>query len=142
MPSVLVDTGIWYALFDPKDRTVTSAVLDQLQERIEPHTVIVPWPIVYETLRSSFVKNRLALGQFEQRLKSPRIEFIDDFPYRDSAFLLSLNSSLRGGRPLSMVDCILRIILDDTDVKISYLATFNVRDFVDVCANRNVELWP
>jgi len=141
MPSVLVDTGVWYALSDPTDRIVRGEVIDALQARIEVHAVIVPWPIAYETLRTSFVRNRLALERFEQALKSPRVILVDDSPYRHDALALSIESSLRGRRPLSMVDCLMRILLDDSDVKIRYLATFNVRDFVDICTRRRIELW-
>jgi predicted nucleic acid-binding protein len=139
--SVLVDTGVWYALSDPTDRTVTQGVLDDIQARIEPHSVIVPWPIAYETLRTSFVRKRFALERFEQKLKSPRVTLIDDSPYRDDALALSFDSSLRGRRPLSMVDCVMRILLDDINVRIPYLATFNARDFADVCMHRRIELW-
>ena len=66
MPSVLVDTGVWYALSDPNDRVAREVDLDALQARIEVHTVVVPWPIAYETLRTSFVRKRFALERFEQ----------------------------------------------------------------------------
>lgn len=141
MASVLVDTGVWYALSDPTDRIVSEAVVDAIQARIEVHSVVVPWPIAYETLRTSFVRKRLALERFEQKLKSPRVILIDDSPYREDALELSIESSLRGQRPLSMVDCLMRILLDDINVNIHYLATFNARDFVDVCTRRRIELW-
>ena len=64
MASVLVDTGVWYALFDPTDRIASEEVVDALQARIEVHSVVVPWPIAYETLRTSFVRKRLALERF------------------------------------------------------------------------------
>ncbi len=141
MASVLVDTGVWYALSDPTDRIVSEEVVDAIQARIEVHSVVVPWPIAYETLRTSFVRKRLALERFEQKLKSPRVILIDDSPYREDALELSIESSLRGQRPLSMVDCLMRILLDDINVNIHYLATFNARDFVDVCTRRRIELW-
>jgi hypothetical protein len=96
MASVLVDTGVWYALSDPNDRVAREVDLDALQARIEVHTIVIPWPIAYETLRTSFVRKRFALERFEQVLKSPRVIFIDDAPYRDDALEISLKSSLRG----------------------------------------------
>ena len=53
---------------------------------------------------------------------------------------LALESSLKGRRPLSMVDCLIRLLLDDANTRIDYLATFNVRDFGDVCRNNGVEI--
>jgi len=141
MASVLVDTGVWYALSDPNDRVAREVDLDALQARIEVHTIVIPWPIAYETLRTSFVRKRFALERFEQVLKSPRVIFIDDAPYRDDALKSRSNHRSGGHRPLSMVDCLMRILLDDINVKIRYLATFNARDFVDVCTRRRIELW-
>lgn len=135
MASVLVDTGVWYALSDPNDSVAREVDLDALQARIEVHTIVIPWPIAYETLRTRFVRKRFALERFEQALKSPRVIFIDDAPYRDDALAISIDSSLRGHRPLSMVDCLMRILLDDINVNIRYLVTFNARDFVDVCTS-------
>lgn len=140
MRSVLVDTGVWYAIFDPRDRPNDREAVRLLSDRIETLPVVVPWPIAYETLRTRFVRNRLALELFERRLRSPNTAFIDDAPYRDDALALSFKSSLHGNRPLSMVDCIVRIILDEANTKIRYLATYNVGDFVDICARRNIEL--
>jgi hypothetical protein len=112
-----------------------------LESRIEALSVVIPWPIAYETLRTRFVRNRQGLERFEQRLKSPKIKLVDDAPYREDALALSIESSLRGHRPLSMVDCVIRILLDDANVKIRYLATYNAADFADVCARRSIELW-
>lgn len=132
----LVDTGIWIAMFDPRD---------QHRERIEEITgyldichLILPWPTLYETLRTRLVRNRCALKSFEVYLKRPRISFLDDEPYREQAIELCFSSTLRTDRPLSMVDCLIRLILEDINVKVSYLATFNDADFIDICQKRQV----
>ena len=141
MPRILVDTGVWYALCDDGDRTASPEFLASLPNRIAPHSVVVPWPVAYETLRTSFVRKRASLVRFEQLLRSPRVEFFDDDPYRRDALELAIHSSLNRKRPLSMVDCLLRLLMDDIGVKISYLITFNVGDFADVCARRRIEIW-
>lgn len=141
MASILVDTGIWYSLCDARDNAASREVIDDLYRRVKVHKIIVPWPIVYEVLRTRFVRNRLALERFEQELKSSGIVIVDDTPYRDDAYALSLVSSLQRQRPLSMVDCVLRLLMDDVNTKISYLATFNHGDFADVCKARRIELW-
>lgn len=140
MTSVVVDTGVWYALCDPSDRVASDETLELIESRLDTLSVIVPWPIAYETLRTKFVRKRVALEQFERKLKSPQVTLVDDSPYREDAFALSIESSLRGHRPLSMVDCVIRMLLDDTNVRIRYLATFNVGDFADVCAKRQIEV--
>ena len=138
MDSVLVDTGVWYALFDSRDNNYRQA--EETAERLNILNVVIPWPTAYETLRTRFVKNAVALRQFERFLKSPNIQFLEDEGYRASALQLSLDSSLRKARPLSMVDCLIRLILDDANMRIRYLATFNARDFYDVCARKGIEI--
>ena len=141
MASILVDTGVWYALCDSRDRTVSQEVIDDLYARVKAHSIIMPWPIAYETLRTRFVHNRLALERFEREMRSQRINQVDDAPYRQDALALSIESSLRRRRPLSMVDCVLRLLIDDVSTKIRYVVTFNQPDFVDVCRRRQIELW-
>ena len=142
MPTILVDTGVWIALCDPSDTAVPPQVAHALEQRIVQHRVTVPWPIAYETLRSRFVKKPIALKNFERELSSPRVVKIDDGTYREEALALSFESSLRKRRPLAMVDCMLRLVLEDPNTNVQYLATFNVRDFYDVCARKRIEIWP
>lgn len=44
------------------------------------------------------------------------------------------------GNNKSLVDNIIRLMLDDDTLRIDGLITFNARDFYDVCAIRNIEL--
>ena len=141
MVNVLVDTGAWYALCDPRDTTVPRSTIEDIYRRLEVYRVILPWPIAYETLRTSFVKNRLALERFEHEAKKLNIDLFDDRSYRERAYQLVFESGLRRGRPLSMVDCLLRLLIEDDHVRIDGMITFNLRDFVDVCRKRRIELW-
>lgn len=142
MATVLVDTCVWYAIFDPRDRANDRAGVDALAERIQSMTAVIPWPITYETICSKFAKNRLALEGFERLLKSSRVCIIDDSAYRQAALDHAFDSSLRNNRPLSLTDCLLRVVLDSSDTRINYLATYNARDFYDVCAQRQIQLLP
>jgi predicted nucleic acid-binding protein len=138
MDYVLADTGVWYAMFDNRDPHYEEA-----KEKLEWLTVfplVLPWPILYETLRTRFVRNKAALTQFNRFLKTPNIIYLDDSAYREDAFELAVESSLRKARPFSMTDCLIRLILDDINVKIDYFATFNLPDFIDVCQKRRVEI--
>ncbi len=138
MPYVLPDTGVWYALCDSKDSYHL-----KVQEKagyLERHHVVLPWPVVYETLCTRFVRNTRALARFLRYLERPRITYLDDSPYARSAFELSLESSLGRSRPLSMVDCAIRLMLDDVNVKIDYFMTFNPGDFADLCQRRRIAL--
>ena len=142
MSTVLVDTCVWYAIFDSRDRPNERVAVSALAEQIQSMTAVIPWPIIYETLCTRFAKNRLALEGFERLLKSSRVSLLDDAPYRDAALEHSFSSSLRANRPLSLTDCLLRVILSDPETRIRYLATYNARDFHDVCARRRVQMLP
>ncbi len=138
MEYALADTGMWYGIFDSRDQRYNEA--QSKVEFFDLFTIVIPWPTVYETLRTRFVRNRSGLQLFEIFLKTHRIEYIDDDIYKNKALDLSIESSLRKGRPLSMVDCLLRLIIDDPNVKIDYLLTFNRSDFIDACRKNRVEI--
>ena len=136
---ILVDTGVWYAMFATRDNN--SKDLNGKAEYLEsPFTVIVPWPTIYETLRTKFVKDRKGLDLFEKYLKKPHVTFLDADRYREMAFDLAFDLSLRQDRPMSMVDCLLRLIIDDAEVPVDGLITFNERDFYDICSSHNVSM--
>ncbi len=78
----------------------------------------------------------------ERRLKSTKLEWVDDGPYRASALEFTFQAALREGRALSMVDCLIRLMLDDLNLRINYLATWNERDFEDVCQPRGIVILP
>jgi predicted nucleic acid-binding protein len=134
----LADTGLWYAMFDRRDQH--HSVAKEKAEVLELFHVVLPWPTLYETLRTRFVRNSIALGQFERFLKRPNVTYLDDSSFREAAFEIALESSLRQGRPLSMVDCLIRLLLEDVNTRISYLATLNERDFADVCRKKGIEI--
>lgn len=140
MEKALIDTGVWYGVFDNRDARYIKEETKEKSEYFDLIEIILPWPTIYEALRTRFVKNKPALQQFEKFLKAPNVIFLDDTEYRDYALDISLETSLRRGRPLSMVDCLLRLIIEDTNVKIKYLMTFNTRDFEDVCKKNRVEI--
>ncbi len=137
MEYVLADTGVWYGIFDNRDSRYNEA--QSKLEYFELFRIIIPWPTAYETLRTRFVRNKPALKQFDSFLKTHQIIYLDDSVYRDDAFEFAIESSLRG-RPLSMVDCLLRLIIDDPGTKIDYLLTFNKPDFTDICKKNRIEI--
>ena len=136
MEYTLVDTGIWMAMFNPRDQHRER--IEEITEYLDICHLILPWPTLYETLRTRLVRNHCALQSFEVYLKRPRISFLDDEPYREQALELCFSSTLRTYRPISMVDCLIRLILEDINVKVSFLATFNDTDFIDICQKRQV----
>jgi predicted nucleic acid-binding protein len=140
VPNILVDTGFWFALFERTDSYHAQA--EEKSAYLWPLNIVIAWPVLYETLNTRFVhtRNHLALRQFQTVLKRPGAVLLDDAPYRQNALELAFASSLKRSRALSLTDCVLRLMLDDTDTRIDFLATFNIRDFADVCRKRGVRL--
>ncbi len=138
MRYALVDTGVWYAMFARDDSYVGS--VDRKVQALDGCQLVVPWPTMYETLRTKFVKKTLALKQLKDYLARPHVERLDDTRYREDAMKLTFSSALTQHRPLSMIDCLIRLIMEDKNVKIDLLATFNERDFADVCRKQKIEM--
>lgn len=133
---LLVDSGFWLALYDSTDPYHTLALKNG--DLVEDLPLIVPWPVLYETVNTRMVK-RAAFVSFERVLKRNSTWLLDDSPYRegclDDAFSF-------GGRALSLVDLVIRRMLEDTNLRIDGLLTFNLKDFADVCSSRRIEIMP
>jgi predicted nucleic acid-binding protein len=132
----LVDTGFWYALLDERDSY--HSVAKAKTEGLFRLTYLVPWPVMYETLCTRFVRRPHVVRTFETLLKRPNAIQVDDCKYRDEALSLTLNDNRARG--ISLVDNVLRMLLEDRSIVIGALYTFNQRDFADICRHRGVVL--
>jgi predicted nucleic acid-binding protein len=134
----LADTGFWFAICDPHDPHHPDS--GQYEDYLELVTIVIPWPSMYETLNSRFVKRSHVFSRFESCLKKCAIEYVDDHPYRNPAYEQTMSFARIGKRPFSLVDMIIRFMLDDDNLKKRYLLTFNKEDFRDVCFSKRVEM--
>jgi predicted nucleic acid-binding protein len=134
----LVDSGYWYALLDERDPHHSKAAV--MAESLLRFKYLIPWPVMYETLCTRFVRRPLAVRQFESFLKRPNAVTVDDARYRDAALAAALDTAKPHPNMLSAVDCVLRLILDDPAVRVRCMFTFNPGDFQDVCFRRRVEI--
>src|SRR5437879_1348955 len=100
--TLLVDTGAWLALFDPTETHHKS--INDLADLIDDVHLVMPWPVIYETLRTRFVRRPAWVAAFTQRLSKPSVTFIDDADYLKDAYSLTIESSIKNKRDLSMVD--------------------------------------
>ena len=73
-------------------------------------------------------------------VNSKRCEIIHDEAYKQEALNLSFSYILDSKRRLSLVDTVIRLMLDDINLKIDAVITFNVGDFSDVCQKKSIEL--
>ena len=136
--TVLVDTGFWIALFDPRDQHHQEA--GAKEDYLERLALVLPWPTVYETVRTRLVRRPDWVLSLDRRLKKPNVELIDDREYREDAYLYAVQYSTRRRRPISMVDMLCRLVIEDPCVRVDYVLTTNAPDFADVCRSCGVEL--
>ena len=135
---ILVDTGFWYAVFNQKDchKLEAELLLNKYFDKPE-YEIVVPFPTMYELLRTKFVKNKEALEEIRLMFLSGRITRLDDDVYRSDALDLTLREPKRN---ISLVDNIIRLMLDDRSVGAKGLITFNVGDFQDVCQKNRIDI--
>jgi len=137
---LLVDTGAWIAFFDARD--VGHKEVIELSDFLEEAELVIPWPVLYETLRTRFVRRPEWMAQLNARLKKRNVVFVDDAPYRADAYDLTVKSATVGRRHISMVDMVCRLIIADPGITIDCLITVNKGDFIDVCVRRSVDILP
>ncbi len=139
MKYALTDTGFWFALFNDRDRHHTEAV--NIHERIQFQTrILIPWPILYETLRTQFVEKSEPLRKFRNIVTNPNVERIDDSPYREDALNTTLRKQCRFPK-MSMVDCLLYLMMQSGEFRIVHFATFDSgRHFGQICAKKGIEI--
>ncbi|QWT20679.1 type II toxin-antitoxin system VapC family toxin [Bacillus sp. NP157] len=134
---VLVDTGFWIALLTKGDRHHTTALI--LEEDLATHHLLIPWPTLFEFVDTRLARNASDGERLRKILKRDGNELINDLPYRDSSLDFTLGNR---GHTFSLVDHILRSIMEDPEVRIDGFVGFNHGDFHDVCARRNIEMLP
>ena len=137
--SLLVDTGFFFALYDEREDRHADAL--KMQEWLEALVVVMPWPVLYETMNTRFARRRDIMTRFDALVSSRDTLLVDDSSYRSRAYGQAVASSQRG-EPVSLVDAILQAIIGDVNIPIAAMLTFNRRDFAAVCAQHSVELLP
>ena len=136
----IVDAGFWIALFDPTDKHHARAELmaDQLLKR----SILFPWPLLYEVLRTRFVRRPGWVKPFYEYVESLSNRLVDDSRYRTDALREVRHWSVHRARPISLVDMIIRMMLEDSHMAVTHLITFNARDFSDACIKNGVQIEP
>ena len=137
---VLIDTGCWLAWLDPKDPY--HSVISGPFQKLDDITIVLPWPIIYETLRTQILKRSRMLDAFDRVAKAKNTEIVDDSPYRERAFRHALDMRFIQKRAISMVDAMCRLFVDNPDIRLDAVWTMNQADFLDVCMPRGIEIEP
>jgi predicted nucleic acid-binding protein len=150
MSDICVDTGFLLGLYVESDQYHEPAQRC-FSDYFESTTnrLIVPWPILYETISTRLSRNWSAMTLLEQDwkrlLRQERLELFSDSPFRDGAIdecFDELAKPRPHARNLSLVDRVIRRMLSDTNLRLEALITFNPGDFVDVCRKFNRTILP
>ncbi len=134
--NIVADSGFWFALFNERDRHHDDAL--RIEANLEQLNLLIPWPTLYETINTRFVRRMECREGLRRYLEKPSTIRIDDAPYKENAISTVIDP--RSKREFSAVDYIIRNILEDPDVKTDALITFNEGDFFDVCYGNNIEI--
>jgi len=136
---VLTDSCYWLGLLDPADQHHYRSL--SIANLLKNHTLIFPWPCLYETVSTHLARSRNRTLLLEQFINEPGVTFLHDELYKTNALFQVFEYSRVMGYTFSLTDSVLREIIKDANVKIDYLVTFNHRDFHDVCAQRQIEIF-
>lgn len=140
--NILVDSCFWFAYWETrqKDQYMESAkrIYDICFDKYQ-YNIIIPFPSLYETVNTKLLrdKNKTMADWFLKKLASDTkyLKVFDD-KYREAA----LAETTKNPRRISLVDSILRLMMQDSELHIRALITFNTGDFVDICKQYNIEI--
>ncbi|KJV27440.1 hypothetical protein [Luteibacter yeojuensis] len=133
--SIVADSGFWFGLFNARDQFHERACI--IEPLIEHRVLVVPWPSLYEALNTRLMRNRSWRARMHAFVKRPSTVLLDDAVYKQS----SLDYVLRqDSTTYSLVDHVIRSLLEDPTLAVNELITFNAADFADVCQARRIDI--
>lgn len=135
---VLPDTGFWISLYSTSEKNHGRA--REYLDKIRWSTILLPWPILYEVLRTKFVRDPRFVQGFRNHLEELPVSRIDDTRYREAGLRETYRWCIESERRLSLVDCVVRAMVQDRELRIDYLVTFDPGHFADVCRERRITL--
>lgn len=137
--SILADTCFWISLCDPTQHDHTE--VEQMMKKIirdKRHIIMVPHPVLYETLCSEMVKKPnqvLLLTRFFSQ-----VEKVSDEEYVDEACrLVEQQASMQKGTA-SMVDFAIMLMAEDPRNNVKGILTRNGRDFSSFCKKLRIPM--
>lgn len=142
MITICVDACFLIALYDEKEGKRHTEATNWFSEYIYkmPNKLVVPWPILFETVSTRMVKQKNRLHMLEKNFRTlkeqQRLELLNDLDYREKALEECFKETQKqpsSYRPLSLVDRVIRNMLSDVNLKIDYFMTFDIGHFEDVC---------
>ena len=136
---IITDTGFWIGYFDQRDQYHKEALI--IADIIFSHTIICPFPSLYEFLNTRFTRNNKRIDDLELLLNKLSVIYVYDYDYRFDVIsdFISRNKKLN---KISLVDLVINRIIEDDNMNINCMVTFNKSDFSANCMKRNIEIIP
>ena len=125
MKTILLDTGYWIALFSPEKEKQNQEVVERVSKLIDEnnHSIIIPFPTLYEFLNSRL--SRKGKFNFESELSKQKYVKIYDNDYREKALKNFTHQFLFTNKDISLVDEIIKEMIDDDNLKTDKIVTFD-----------------
>lgn len=135
----LIDTGFWIALISHKKGEEESIKAKKYYEGLRHKNVLIPWPTYYELFRDQFFNVHVDIKKFDNAMKGLKIRIIDDAVYKERALKITRENSNEKNK-ISLVDNIIKLIIEDKHIQIDALVTVNKSDFYKDCFKHRVRL--
>lgn len=132
--NVLIDTCFWFAYYDGSDKNHQEA--KKIMEMLAHHRILVPYPTLYETIDTRFCRRTEWMDHFNRLIHSSRCVLVQDDKYKEHTLTMSVDAVLTKHRAISLVDMVIRQMIDDVDLKSDVVISFNCDDFVDICRKK------
>ena len=135
--NLIADTCFWISLCDPSqgNHVEIKEMADIIFENSN-HQILVPHPVLYETLCTKMVKspnNVMLLSIYLNKVKK-----VSDKEYINEAYQrIELQASMKKGTA-SMVDIAIMLMAEDPRNNIKGILTINGRDFSVVCQRHRI----
>ena len=139
--NVIVDTGFWYSFLETREQERHTVAENVFYRLVQQETnFLVPFPTLYEAINTKLLKDKYRdkADWFLKQLQSnPHFINIPDDEYKELAYNKTIEENYRG---FSLVDNVIRVMMEDKSLRISALLTFNVEDFIDVASKNGIEI--
>jgi predicted nucleic acid-binding protein len=137
--NIITDTGFWIAYFEERDAYHKEAV--EVAFLVFGNKIICPFPSLYEFLNTRFTRDIKKIRDYEFLLSKLDVEYIYDDEYRVNIiddFILRNKTFQK----ISLVDMIINQIIEDVNIKVDYIVTFNRNNFMSSCIKRGIDFLP
>lgn len=137
--NILADTCFWFSLCDPTegDHSEAIAMMEKLTND-RRHTILVPHPVLYETLCSKMVRKPERVKRLTRYFKD--VKMVPDADYIKEAYgRVDRQANMNDGMA-SMVDWVIMLMADDIKNNVKGIITRNGRDFAVFCQKNKIAM--